>query len=107
MVLCTFANKGRSWERRENRGNIDKAKGLYDLDQDAGEDLEMTATETGFTYNSKCNCIAPEESTMIPLFIRLRIIVKVFPLCNLSYRSTSSYLLRIFCSWHHAAVVAI
>lgn len=49
MVLCTFANKGRSWERRENRGNIDKAKGLYDLDQDAGEDLEMTATETGFT----------------------------------------------------------
>lgn len=37
-----------SWERRETGGSIDKAKGFYNVDQDAGEDLETMATETGF-----------------------------------------------------------
>lgn len=37
-----------SWERRETCGSIDKAKGLYDVNQDAGEDLEKMVTETGF-----------------------------------------------------------
>lgn len=37
-----------SWERRETCGSIDKAKGLYNVNQDAGEDLEKMVTETGF-----------------------------------------------------------
>lgn len=35
--------------RRETRGNTDEAKGMYDMDQDAGEDLEGTVTKTHFT----------------------------------------------------------
>lgn len=34
--------------RRETRGNTDEAKGMYDTDRDAGEDLEGTATKTHF-----------------------------------------------------------
>lgn len=35
--------------RRETRGNTDEAKGMYDMDLDAREDLEGTATKTDFT----------------------------------------------------------
>lgn len=38
-----------SWERRGTHEYIDKAKRLSNVDEDAGEDWEMMAIETGFT----------------------------------------------------------
>lgn len=53
VASCTLANGGRVLHmklgRRETRGNTDEAKGMCDVDQDAGEDVEGTATKTHFT----------------------------------------------------------
>lgn len=42
VASCILANGGRVLHmklgRRESRGNTDEAKGMYDMDQDAGED---------------------------------------------------------------------